>query len=64
MLSITLRPTVRSYDVVYATKEAEWHVLDPLGGAICSTRSRRRAEEIALKLAELRAARYDRWDGC
>jgi hypothetical protein len=39
------------YGVRYSAETEDWHVLAPLGGAICRARSEERAREIARSLA-------------
>jgi hypothetical protein len=49
--------TSLGYHVVHSCQTDDWHVLDPVGGAICRAVTRTRAEELARLMARLHAER-------
>jgi hypothetical protein len=44
---IRKRPEAPVYRVIHSPETHDWHVLDPVGGAICRTRTYEKAEEVS-----------------
>lgn len=53
-----------AYRVVYSPTTDDWHVLDPLGGAISRASTQVRANEIASGLTSSRRAHMDERFAC
>jgi hypothetical protein len=54
---LTDGPTMLAYRIVLSSQTEDWHVVDPVGGAICRADTQARAEQIARAMAGLRAER-------